>query len=372
MSSIKNLDIRIFIHLRLRHNFRGFDSHLILHTLDLILDKARFSSLSRNSEQIITMSIGMFRFVDTMSFMPSSLEKLVDLLKHKNIDKFVHTQRLGGVNAELLYGKGIYPYEYLDSIDKLRETQLPKKEDFNSLLTGKTISEDDYRRAQHIWTIFKCRTLSDYTRLYCRSDTHLLADVWLNFTSAPFAYFGIHAEAGYVTLPSYAFDCFKQTIHRLNGTLMRVMDETMQPMYEDILKGIRGGSCMLRQKVSFDSTITNSLLQIANERETSEYDEYLLTLARKAKEESQRGKKARKLRICSYEGCTELARVKISTCIRHAEKTLLAFDFNNLSELRNAKSFTPRLFTPTSQFFYTDISAISGTFRNSATCTVGQ
>ena len=49
------------------HNFRGFDSHLILHALDLILDKARFTSLSRNSEQIITMAIGIFRFVDTMT-----------------------------------------------------------------------------------------------------------------------------------------------------------------------------------------------------------------------------------------------------------------------------------------------------------------
>ena len=149
------------------------------------------------------MAIGMFRFIDTMSFMPSSLEKLTVLLKNKNIDKFVHTKRLGGENFELLCGKGIYPYEYIDSVERLQETCLPKKEDFNSLLTGKTISEGDYQRAQRIWSVFECLSLSDYTRLYCRSDTHLLADVWRNFTEAPFSYFGIHPEAGYVTLPSY-------------------------------------------------------------------------------------------------------------------------------------------------------------------------
>ena len=277
------------------------------------------------------MQIGMFRFVDTMSFMPSSLEKLVDLLQRKKkIDKFAHIRRMGGQHSDLLCSKGIYPYEYITSVERLRETQLPKKEDFDSVLTGKSISEDEYQRAHHIWKAFKCRTLSDYTRLYCRSDTHLLADVWRNFTEAPFSYFGIHPEAGYVTLPSYAFDCFKQTIHRLNGTLMRVMDESMKSMYEDISKGIRGGSCMLRKKVSLDTELSTCLLKMANEKETYEYEEQLKSLATTAREETRRGRKSRKVKLCSNAGCVELARDKINTCVLHAEKTLLALDFNNL------------------------------------------
>ena len=123
------------------HNFRGFDSHLILHSLDLLLDKARFSSLSRNSEQIITMSIGMWKFIDTMSFMPSSLEKLADLLKNNDREKLVHTKRLAGENMDLLCGKGVYPYEYLDSISKLQERSIPKKEAFYSVLSGRGISD---------------------------------------------------------------------------------------------------------------------------------------------------------------------------------------------------------------------------------------
>ena len=128
------------------------------------------------------MSIGVFRFIDTMSFMPSSLEKLVDLLRLKNINKFEHTKRLGGENFELLCGKGVYPYDYMDSSIRLGDIHLPKKEDFHSALTGKSISDADYLRAGHIWAVFQCESLSDYTRLYCRSDTHLLADVWHNFT----------------------------------------------------------------------------------------------------------------------------------------------------------------------------------------------
>lgn len=169
---------------------------MILHGLDLILDKARFTSLSRNTEQLITMSLGMFRFIDTMSFLPSSLEKLVELLKRKDLTKFNHTRRLAGGNMELLCSKGIFPYEYLDTPDRLKETSLPIKDNFYSELTAKSISDEDYQRAQHIWKVFQCKTLSDYTRLYCRSDTHLLADVWAHFTKAPYSYFGIHPEAG--------------------------------------------------------------------------------------------------------------------------------------------------------------------------------
>ena len=314
------------------HNFRGFDSHLILHSLDLLLDKARFSSLSRNSEQIITMSIGMWKFIDTMSFMPSSLEKLADLLKNNDREKLVHTKRLAGENMDLLCGKGVYPYEYLDSISKLQERSIPKKEAFYSVLSGRGISDAAYLKAKLIWSAFQCTTLSDYTRLYCRSDTHLLADVWTNFTKAPYSYFNIHPEAGYVTLPSYAFDCFKYHIHRTHGTLLSLMDETMPMMYSDIVRGIRGGSCMLLKKGSFDSKMTSELLQMATPAEAEEYNNLMKDLRAQAQKESHGKSVMAGDRICSADDCQEYARANIATCVRHAEKTLIAFDFNNLTQ----------------------------------------
>ena len=87
---------------------------------------------------------------------------------------------------------------------------------------------------------------------------------------------------------------------------------------------------MLRQKVSFDTELEMSLLKMANASETSEYEKQMQALATNAREESRKGRKDRKTRLCSAGGCTELARDKISTCILHAEQTLLALDFNNL------------------------------------------
>ena len=54
------------------HNFSGFDSHLILRSLDI--DQTKFETLSRNSEKIITMSMGRFKLIDSSSFMPDSRE----------------------------------------------------------------------------------------------------------------------------------------------------------------------------------------------------------------------------------------------------------------------------------------------------------
>ena len=43
-----------------------------------------------------------------------------------------------------LLQKGVYPYEYMDDLEKLNETSLTKKEDFYSHLNMKYITDADY------------------------------------------------------------------------------------------------------------------------------------------------------------------------------------------------------------------------------------
>ena len=76
------------------HNLAGFDSHLIVKALKI--DKSRFSVLPRNAERIVTMSIGNFKFIDSSSFLPESLESLVKNLKEKDPDLFIQTKKLAG------------------------------------------------------------------------------------------------------------------------------------------------------------------------------------------------------------------------------------------------------------------------------------
>jgi hypothetical protein len=184
------------------HNFRGFDSHLIIRAMD---GKTKFSTISRNEETLITMSMGIYKLIDSIAFMGSSLANLTELLKEKSPAHFKLTRRwlenqnINTDSVELLR-KGDFPYEYIDSIDRLKEKQLPSKENFSSSLKGTEISDANYDRALFVFDKFGCKSIGDYMRLYCQSDVYLLADVWNNFCEETFDCFQIH-PSNYLTLP---------------------------------------------------------------------------------------------------------------------------------------------------------------------------
>ncbi len=57
----------------------------------------------------------------------------------------------------LLVRKGTYPYTYMDSFEKYKETQLPPKHVFYNDLTESHISSEDYDHAKDVWSTFKCK-----------------------------------------------------------------------------------------------------------------------------------------------------------------------------------------------------------------------
>ena len=67
--------------------------------------------------------------------------------------------------------KGVHPYEYMDSLEKLDETSIPPKEDFYSELTLEDISDKDYSQK-----VFKeyCTDIGDYHDLYVQTDNFCL------------------------------------------------------------------------------------------------------------------------------------------------------------------------------------------------------
>ena len=84
-------------------------------------------------------------------------------------------------DINLLKQKGVYPYEYIDSIEKLNETQLTPIEAFYSTLKQETMTEEEYQHAQKVWNTFNYQTLLDYHKLYLRIDVLILADAFEKF-----------------------------------------------------------------------------------------------------------------------------------------------------------------------------------------------
>ena len=237
------------------HNLEGYDSHLFVkHLADT---EGSVNCIPHNEEKYITFTKNVWvdveetkdggesniflklKFLDTMHFMASSLEKLVNNLEptqFKHTFKYFQNEKLS-----LMLKKGIYPYEYMDSQKKLLETQLPSIEKFYSSLSGSGISDKDYEHAKNVWKTFGCKTLSDYTELYCKSDVLLLTDVFEDFIDVSLKKYGLD-PSHYITSPSLAFDAM------LKMTKVKLELLTDPDMYLFFERGVRGGVSMITKR----------------------------------------------------------------------------------------------------------------------------
>ena len=231
------------------HNLSGYNAHLFIrelgaHTSDMEV-------ITNNKEDYISFSIKVpvekyvdkngeekdklieLRFIDSFKFTSSSLDSLTKNLvgSRKRLFGFEDYAEL---QYDLLTRKGVYPYEYINSWDRFNETQLPPINAFYSNLNMSSISEDDYQRAQRVWTEFGIRNLGDYHDLYLKTDVVLLANVYKAFGDACLRHYSLDPVHFY-TSPGLAWHaCLKCT--RIKLELLTNPD--MLLMFE---QGIRGG-----------------------------------------------------------------------------------------------------------------------------------
>ena len=90
------------------------------------------------------------RFIDSIKFMSSSLDSLVNNLA-KGGHQFFGFENYSGHQCKLLILKGIYPYEYMDSWDRFKETSLPSIKHFYSNLNRSGVGDTDYDHACSVW-----------------------------------------------------------------------------------------------------------------------------------------------------------------------------------------------------------------------------
>ena len=90
------------------------------------------------------------------------------------------TARYTPAHAYLLTRKVVYPYEYMDSLERFTDP-LSLWEAFHSKLREENISEEDYTHAQKVWTAFGCKDMGDHHDLCLRTDMLFLSDIFETF-----------------------------------------------------------------------------------------------------------------------------------------------------------------------------------------------
>ena len=284
------------------HNGSTYDYDFIIKELVKEFE-GNFDCLGENTEKYITFSVPFKRkienknieitykikFIDSFSFMSSSLSKLVDNLSEgihnnkcadckSNLDYIKTTAKPSSLERKneklilecynckqryrkkfnkelikrfastyefcnndlnkflLLLRKGVYPYEYMDTWERFSEISLPSKEDFYSNLNMEYINDIDYRHANNVFKGFKLENLGDYHDLYAQSNTLLLANVFNNFRDMFIKEYELD-PAHFLSLPGLAWQaCLK----KINIELELLTDYDMLLMVEE---GIRGGIC---------------------------------------------------------------------------------------------------------------------------------
>ena len=264
------------------HNLTGYDSHLFIKKLGSSNEKENIECIPNNEEKYITFTkniiVGQYTnkkeevkdktfkivFKDSLKFMSSSLGVLVNNLPKngfKNISKYYTPEEV-----ELIKQKGFYPYEFMDTEEKFNNTKLPPREVFYSKLSGKGITEKNYKHAWNVWNIFKMKTFKDYHKLYNETDVLLLADVFENFRNLCLKIYGLD-PVYYYTAPGLAWDaCLKMT----NINLELLSDPNMLLMFE---KGIRGGISMISNR--YGKANNKYMGKNFNKNELSKYLTYL-------------------------------------------------------------------------------------------------
>jgi hypothetical protein len=199
------------------HNLRNYDMHAMCLEGFSQMKEWRLDPIAQTKERYITLTaktvVGQdeagksiffeIRFVDSYQFLTASLDKLSSSLSH---DKMKHAQLfrsqfIDPIDDDIIFGKGVFPYSYLDHEHKLNEFDLPAMGAFYDTLTNSlNVTEEEYDRASRAWQQFKCLQFRDYLHRYLELDCVLLADVFENFRETAQANTGLD-PANFITLP---------------------------------------------------------------------------------------------------------------------------------------------------------------------------
>lgn len=264
------------------HNLSGYDAHLIIKKLATQV-KGDVKIIPNNSEQYIsftkTIQEGIdptspydkkikLKFIDSCRFMRTSLSELASLIPSEK--KFIlYKEFLKDYPHKLLpmlERKGVFPYDYVDSFERLNETVLPSREQFYSKLYQEEINENEYEFARQVWEKFKTKTLGEYSELYLKTDVLLLADVFENFRNTCYDIYKLD-PSHYYTSPSLSFDAM------LKHTDVEIKLITDVEMLLFIEQGVRGGISQCSKRLA--KANNKYMKEDYNPNEKSNYIMYL-------------------------------------------------------------------------------------------------
>ena len=130
--------------------------------------------IGQGMEKYLTLSIGKYLvFKNSLQFLGTSHSTRPQNLLMGGVEQFrqlkAQNPTISDDKLQLLVRKGVYPYEYMDSMERFEAEQLPPKEKFFSKLDDSGISDEHYAHAQNVTRTFNIQNMRGYHDLYLMS-----------------------------------------------------------------------------------------------------------------------------------------------------------------------------------------------------------
>ena len=212
------------------HN-SSYDNSFIMENLNFeLLGETKSWNASMRGQKLQLMCSNVLRFADSFSLLPLSLKKLGAKLKP---EECVYQKKYLPFAD---YGKDIFPYDFITSIEKFQDKKFPTFQQFSNNM-GNSIDKMTYKKAK---TFFNAhfKSLGEWNRYYILKDCLLGIDILLTMQK------NIYGMTGLDLLSAYSLADLS-----LNSLLKDLYGQTTLPiisnpnMYQSFLEGCKGGLC---------------------------------------------------------------------------------------------------------------------------------
>ena len=204
------------------HNLSNYDAHHLLKYIK-IHSEEKVRVILCNSETHISFSFFVpvgkikddkllneeFRFLNSYRFLSGSLDTLVTTLETKD---YCQLSKHFAKHVDILQKKGVFPYSFLDSFEKLSVKSLPHYGDhwINSLSGQIDSFEEDFQHANKVLNMFGRKKVGDYHILYLKTDFVLLADIFEKCRRLYDQVYGLD-PCRYYSAPNISWDAMLKT-----------------------------------------------------------------------------------------------------------------------------------------------------------------
>ena len=155
------------------HNLEGYDGHLIFRELNNFKN-IDIQVIPKTNERYMSITVNRnIKFLDSLQFCKTYLDSLAGNLEDKDIKHLLSEFPID--KLEILKRKDSYPYEWVDSYQKVIYPKLPPKECFYSSIDddkrGKGdghISTRQYLHLKLVWKKFEFKTFRDFHNHYLK------------------------------------------------------------------------------------------------------------------------------------------------------------------------------------------------------------